>query len=165
MGIVFVHVFHHFFRSLDAWFRVFGIRVFTIRQVFHPCFVAHFVDVTRIHELHGIPVGVASPILPVLHDAVQWYAEFTVFVQHFAEFIRAFVAFTALPVPHSPKRKHGGLAGEIAYAGNDTVLRTVFINKVIVAHVAHLAIETCFLRGVGEHSGRRVVPIDAITFF
>ena len=26
----------------------------------------------------------------LLHDAVQWYAEFTVFVQHFAEFIRAF---------------------------------------------------------------------------
>ena len=150
MGVVLVHIFHHFFGGLDAWLRIFGIGIFAVRQISHPFRVSHFVDVARVHELHGIPIGIASPVLPVLHDTVQGNLQIAVFVQYTTQFIWAFVTFTALPESHGPKRKHGGLSCQLTYAGNDTVLCAVFINNVIVAHQSGFAVETGFLRCVGE---------------
>ena len=164
MRVVLVHVVNHLLRTLDSRFGITGVRILVVRQVFHPLRVAHLVDVARVHELHGVPVRVASPILPVLHDAVQGHSQFAVPVQHLAQFVRTFVAFAALPVAHRPKREHGGLPRQLADAGDDTVLGAVFIYKVIVAHQSGLAVEARFLRGVGEHGGRRVVPIESVAF-
>jgi len=58
-------------------------------EIFHPLRVTHFVDVMRVYKVHCIPVTVVSPVLPVLHDAVERHLLLTVFIEHVAQLITA----------------------------------------------------------------------------
>ena len=71
VGVVLVYVFHHLFWAFEAGFRIAGILVFAVRQVAQGFRIVHLVDVARVHEFHGVPVGIASPVLPVLYDTVE----------------------------------------------------------------------------------------------
>ena len=135
VSMVLVNVIHHLLRALDARFFVqqrFIVGVVAFGDVLHPVLVAHLVDVAGIHELHGIPVGITSPVLPVLHDAVQGYTQLAVLVEHVAQLVRTLVALAALPVAHGPEGKHGSLAGQVAQGGNHTVHAAVAIQEVVV---------------------------------
>ena len=136
--IVLMYVFHHFFRAFEARFRIACILVFSIRKVTECFFVIHLVDVAWIHEFHGIPVGITSPVLPVLYDTIQRNLKFAVFVEYAAQFVRTLVAFAALPVSHGPKREHGSLSGQVAQAGNYAILCAVFVQEIIIGAKSYL---------------------------
>ena len=135
MGIVLVDIIHHFLRALDARLpaqRSLVIGIMAFGDVFHPILIAHLIDITGIHKLHGIPVGVASPILPVLHNAIERHAQFAILVEHVAQFVRTLVAFATLPIAHSPEREHGSLAGQVTKRGNDPVHAAVAVEEIVI---------------------------------
>ena len=136
--IVLMYVFHHFFRAFEARFRIACILVFSIRKVAKCFLVVHLVDVAWIHEFHGIPVGVTSPVLPVLYDTIQRNLKFAVFVEYAAQFVRTLVAFAALPVTHGPEREHGSLSGQVADAGDYAILCAVFVQEIIIGAKSYL---------------------------
>ena len=144
-GIVGMQVSRHLLRSFDAWLHVccdkqrpvIAGRV-VIRQIAKPTLVSHLVDIMRIHEPHGIPVGVAAPVLPVLNHAVDRYFQSAVLVQHVANLVTALVSLPTLEVTHCPERKHRCLSRERAHLRHHTVLGAVLIHEIIILHHSHL---------------------------
>ena len=169
VGIVLVDVLHHLLRTLQTGLQalglVFGCHLLqVVGQVFLPGGVAHFINVIGILEAHGIPVGVATPVLPVLHDAVEGNLQLAVLVEHGGQLVAGLVALSALPMAHGPEGEHRGLSRQLAYAGDDGVLRAVAVDEVVVDARSHLAGEG---RGVGvrlalEATLAGIVPVEAI---
>ena len=93
--------------------------------------------------------------MPVLDDSIQRNFQFPVFVYDFAQFVRTFVAFTALPEAQCPERIQRGLSGQVAYSGYDSV-GVAAVDEVVVGTVAYFRVEGGFLRIV-EEVGRRVI--------
>ena len=60
--------------------------------VYHALIVAVF----RVEKLHGVPVVVVAPVLPVLHHAVEGHAKLAVFSHHVDDFLGALIALLAL---------------------------------------------------------------------
>ena len=162
MGVLLVHVVDHFFGAFDAGSAVVGILVFSVREEFHVFRITHFVDIAWVLEFHRVPVFVASPILPVLDDTVQWYFQFTVLIYYFAEFVRTFIAFAALPESQCPERIERGLTGQLAHSGYYTV-RIAAVNEIIISAIAYFRVERHLLRIVEESSRRVIIPIKGIS--
>ena len=162
MCILFMYVVDHFFRTFDAWRSIISISVFSVREEFHVFRITHFVDIAWVLEFHRVPVFVASPILPVLDDTVQRYFQFTVLIYYFAEFVRTFIAFAALPESQCPERIERGLTGQLAHSGYYTV-RIAAVNEIIISAIAYFRVERHLLRIVEESSRRIIIPIKGIS--
>ena len=163
VGVLLVHVVDHFFGAFDAGSAVVGILVFSVREEFHVFRVTHLVDVAGILEFHGVPVLVAAPVLPVLDDSIQRNFQLPVFVYDFAQFVRTFVAFAALPEAQCPERIQRGLSGQVAYSGYDSV-GVAAVDEVVVGTVAYFRVEGGFLRIVEEGGRGVIVPVEGIAF-
>ena len=85
----------------------------------------------------SIPVGVASPILPVLHDGISRNLQFAILIQYASQFIAGLIAFTALPESHRPFREHRSLSGQFSDAGDDSILRTILVHEIVVGAGSH----------------------------
>ena len=156
VGIVLVHILHHFLRTLQARLQTFslifgGHLLQVVGQVFLPSRVAYFINVIRILEAHGIPVGVAAPILPVLNDSIEWNLQLAVFVEHRGELVAGLIALAALPMAQSPEREHRCLTRQLTDAGDNTVLRAVAVDEVVVDARSHLAGESSRHLSFGAH--------------
>src|SRR5574344_303659 len=142
MCIVLMHIIYHglrglYTRRLTCCYIVGCHFLHIIRQVLCPCRITYLIDIVRIHKTHGIPVGVTSPVLPVLNNTVQWYMQLPIFIQHFCEFITGFISLTALPMPHGPKRKHSSLTGQFADSGYHSVLCAISVDEIIISTKAY----------------------------
>ena len=84
MCVLLVYIAYHLFGAFNAGSSVVGILVLSVGEELHVFRITHFVDVAGILEFHGIPVFVATPVLPVLDNSVQRNFQFTVFVYDFA---------------------------------------------------------------------------------
>ena len=60
-----------------------------------------------VEELHGVPVVVAAPVLPVLNDAIERNLQVTILVHHLEQFLLRLVAFAALMETVCPQGHHG----------------------------------------------------------
>ena len=156
-----MHVVYHLLGTFYARFGLQGLRVFSLWQEAHILRVANLVDVARVLELHRVPVRVASPVLPVLNDAVERHLQLAVLVNHAAQLVGTLVPLAALPEAERPERVHGSLAGEPPHARYHAVGRAA-VDEVIVGAVAHFRRERHLLRVVREHSRRVVVPVEAV---
>ena len=132
MGIVLVNILHHFLRTLQARFSLRLHLLHIGRKILGIGWVAHLIYIVWVLEFHRIPVGVASPILPVLHDGIGRNLQFAILVQHASQFVAGLIAFTALPEAHRPFREHGSLSGKFTDAGNDSILRTILVHEIVV---------------------------------
>ena len=90
MRIPLVYIVNHFLRAFYSWSTITCIRILTIRKIFHVFFVAHLINIARILELHGVPVRITSPILPILNDSIQRNFPITVFINLFLMLLRLF---------------------------------------------------------------------------
>ena len=138
MSILLVHIIYHFLRAFDARFFCQFFRLFAIRHILHPFFITNLIYIIGIHELHGIPVRVTSPVLPVLHNTVERNFELTIFIENATKFIRTFIALATLPITHCPKRKHGSLSGQIAQRRYHSIHRSVLIKEIIIGNQSYL---------------------------
>ena len=159
--VLLVYVVNHLLGAFNARFGLQGLRVFALWQEAHVLRVANLVDIARVLELHRVPVRVASPVLPVLYDAVERHLQLAVLVNHAAKLVGAFVAFAALPEAERPERVHGCLARELPHARNHAVGRAA-VDEVVVGAVAHLGVERHLLRVVRKRGGRIVVPVESV---
>ncbi len=100
VGIVLVDVLHHFLGTLQSRLALRLHVPHVAGQILIVGRVTHLVDVVGILKLHRVPVGVAAPILPVLHDGIGGNPQRTVLVEHTGQFVAGLVAFTALPESH-----------------------------------------------------------------
>ena len=100
--------------------------------------------------------------MPVLHDAVERNLQFTVLVEHLAQLVAGLVALAALPVSHGPEGEHGGLTGELADRGDDSVLCAVAVEEVVVDPLCHLRGEGGGFGRVLKVAASGIVPIEAI---
>ena len=137
MGIVLMNILHHLFRTLQTGFSLYLHLLHIGRKILGIGWVAHLIYIVWVLELHRIPVGVASPILPVLHDGISRNLQFAILVQHASQFITGLIALTALPEAHRPFREHGSLSGEFTDAGDDSILRTILIHEIVVGAGSH----------------------------
>ena len=163
MAVVAVDIVYHFLRTLDArllWFQVFHVT----GQVALPGRISHLINIVRVHEAHGIPVGVASPVLPVLYHCVDRNLQFTVFVEHADEFIAGLIAFATLPEAHGPQGRQCSLSREFTYGGDDAVGRAVAIEKVVVDKRSHLTAHRRLRSSVVEQRASGIVPIEPVAF-
>ena len=119
-----------------------------------------------VEELHSVPCVVGAPVLPVLDDAVERYAQFAVAAHHLEQFALTLVALAALVETIGPQGKHGHLTCEVTHLGNHAI-GIAAIYEIVVNGRAHLALEhhlsTHALVGGDESGGRVVVPIDAVS--
>ena len=132
MGIVLVNILHHLFRTLQAGFSLCLHLLHIGRKILGIGWVAHLIYIVWVLELHRIPVGVASPILPVLHNGISRNLQFAILVQHARQFIAGLIALAALPEAHRPFREHCSLSGEFTNAGDDSILRTILVHEIVV---------------------------------
>ena len=167
MSVIAVHVVHHLFGALQPRRLPCGQAAHVGGQVFLPLRVAHLIDIVRVHKAHGVPVGVAAPVLPVLHNTVERQPSAAELVEHRGQLVARFVAFAALPVAHGPEREHRGAARKLSYSRDDAVLRAVAIEEIIVHAGRHLAGEDGAARGrrVGPARASGVVPVEAVALF
>ena len=77
--------------------------------VYHALIVAVF----RVEKLHGVPVVVVAPVLPVLHHAVEGHAKLAVFSHHVDDFLGALVALLALVKAEVPQWRQLCAAGHL----------------------------------------------------
>ena len=140
MRIPLVYIVNHFLRAFYPWSTITCIRILTIRKIFHVFLVAHLINIARILELHGVPVRITSPILPILNDSIQRNFPITVFINHFAQFIRTLITLAALPESKCPKRIKRSLPGQITDSGYHAI-RIATINEIIVGTIAHFRVE------------------------
>ena len=113
-------------------------------------------------ELHGIPVRVAAPVLPVLHDGIDGDVAATVFVEHTRKLVGCLVAFAALPIAIGPEREHRGLAAQPTDLLHHAVLCTVLVEEVVIDALADAAAQGCPAGIVAPERLSRIVPIDAV---
>ncbi len=135
--VVAVDIVHHLLRALKPRLAAGGCVLCcqlaqVVGQVLCPGGIRHLINIIWVLKSHGVPVAVAAPVLPVLHDAVEGYAQLAVAIQHCGQLVAGLVALAALPVAHGPQRKHCGLACELAYAIDDAVLTAVAIHHIVV---------------------------------
>ena len=124
--------------------------------------VNHALGVTEVgvDELHGIPVVVAAPVLPVLDDAVEGHTRLPVGAEHLQQFVLRLVAFAALVEAVGPQRQHGHLARQVAHLADDTICIAA-IHEIVVHALSHLAFQ-CKHLVVADHGGGVVVPVHAV---
>ena len=80
------------------------------------------------------------PYAKMVYDTVQRYFQFTVLVYYFAEFVRTFIAFAALPESQCPERIERGLTSQLAHSGYYTV-RIATVNEIIISAIAYFRVE------------------------
>ena len=113
-----------------------------------------------VEELHGIPVVVASPVLPVLDDAVERHSEFTVLSADLQQFLLRLIAFTTLVEAVGPEREHRCLAREVTQFADDSVCRSSE-EEIIIYGITHLRLQSEAFGSI-KFSGRVVIPVDSI---
>ena len=132
MGIILVNILHHFLRTLQTRLSLCLHLLHICRKILGKGWVSHLIYIIWILELHRIPVGVASPILPVLHDGISRNLQFAILIQYASQFVAGLIALTALPEAHRPFREHRSLSGQLADAGDDSILCTILVHKIVV---------------------------------
>ena len=75
---------------------------------------ALIVGIVGVEEVHGVPMVVVAPILPVLHHAVERHTEAAIAAYDINDFLHAHVALFALIEAEVPQRGQLGLARERA---------------------------------------------------
>ena len=163
VGIVLVDIFHHLFWTLQSRLTLRLHAPHILRKIFVVGRIAHFINIVRILEFHRIPVGVASPVLPILNDGIRRNLQLTILVQYTSQLIAGLISLTALPEAHRPLRKHGSLTCQLSDAGDNTILRTILVHEVIVGASAYFAREGSEI-GIIEVSLAGIVPIESIAF-
>ena len=113
-----------------------------------------------VEELHGIPVVVGAPVLPVLYDAVEGYAEPTVLPYDLQQLLLALVAFAALVEAVGPQREHGRLPCEVPQLAYHAV-GVAAEHEIVAQVIADLRLESQRIARV-ELCGRVVVPVYAV---
>ena len=113
-------------------------------------------------ELHGVPVRVAAPVLPVLHDGVDGDVAAAVFVEHARKLVGCLVALAALPVAVRPEREHRRLTAQPTDLLHHAVLRAVLVEEVVIDALADAAAQGCPAGIVAPERLSRIVPIDAV---
>ena len=132
MSIVLVNILHHLLRTLQARFALCLHLLHIGRKILGKGRVAHLINIIWVLELHRIPVGVASPILPVLHDGIGRNLQFAILIQYACQFIACLIALATLPEAHRPFREHRSLSGEFSDAGDDSILCTILVHEIVV---------------------------------
>ena len=128
--------------------------------------VDHFLGVREVGivELHSVPlVVVGAPILPVLHDTVEGYAQFAVLLDHAEQFFLALIALLRLEETIGPQRVHLHLTCQVAQQALHFVGR-VTTEEVVIGTRCHLRGESHLHRIVRECGGRCVIPQQAVAF-
>ena len=173
MGIVLMNILHHFLRTLQTRLSLCLHLLHICRKILGKGRVAHLIYIIWILEFHRIPVGIASPILPVLHDGIGRNLQFTILVQYARQFIAGLIALAALPEAHRPFREHRSLSGQLADAGDDSILCTILVHKIVVGTGSYftgegstgrltIIILRCY--DIIEISFSRIVPVKTIAF-
>ena len=168
VGILPVHVVHHLLRRGQARGALclrlgnLGIGILVVGKVTHLLRVANLVEVMGVLELHGVPVRVATPVLPVLHDGVDGDVAAAVFVEHARKLVGCLVALAALPVAVRPEREHRRLAAQPPYLLHHAVLRAVLVEEVVVDALADAAAQGGPAGIVAPERLSCIVPIDAV---
>ena len=119
------------------------------------------VGIVRVQELHGVPVVVVAPILPVLHDAVEGHLVGTVLADDVDDLLCAHVALLALVESEVPYRRQLGAARQMAPLAQH-ILGVVAHEHVVIDGLPGGG-EGGSIGGIGERSRRIVVPIEGIT--
>ena len=88
-------------------------------------------------KVHRIPQVVATPILPILDNAVKRHIQCTVLVDDAFRFLGTLVALLTLPESISPQWEHGHIARQMTNLGDDTIGRTT-VHEVIVNTFSYL---------------------------
>ena len=163
MCIVLMYILHHLLRRFQAGFAL-GLHILhVIGQILAPGRIAHLIYIIRVLEFHCVPVGVASPVLPVLHDGICRNLQLTILVEHASQLVTGLVSFATLPEAHRPSGKHGRLSCQLSDACDDTILRAVFVHEIIVGTHTHLTGEGSGVFVIIEVTLSGIVPIDTIT--
>ena len=117
-------------------------------------FIHHLLGIwkIRVQKLHGVPMEVVAPILPVLNNAVQRNFQLAVLFDNTNYFVLAFIAFSALPVTVSPQRQHRHLPRQVPHLSNHPISITA-VHKIIIDAIADIRFECCTVRTVDEKSG------------
>ena len=105
MGIVLVNILHHFLRTLQTRLSLCLHLLHIGRKILGIGWVAHLIYIIWILEFHRIPVGIASPILPVLHDGISRNLQFAILVQNACQFIQAITLLISSLLPRQYFRK------------------------------------------------------------
>ena len=165
-----MHIIDHLLRSGQTWSTLLldlgnlSCGILVVGQIAHLLRIANLVEVMGILKLHGIPVRIATPVLPVLYDGIDGDVALAIFVEHTRQLVRSLVALAALPVTIRPKREHRSLAAQQAHLLHHAVLRTVLIHEVIVDALGHSAAQSCAVGAVAPERLASIVPIDAVAF-
>src|SRR5260370_41760374 len=82
-------------------------------------------------ELHWIP-AVFAPVLPVLHQCVDWNVSLPEFCRDVEDLLLTGIAFSTLPISVRPFGKQRRFASKLAVVGDDAVqlwsVKTVIVN-------------------------------------
>ena len=114
-------------------------------------------------EVHRVPHIVASPVLPVLDDAVERHFESAILVNDALRLGCSLVAFFRLPEAEGPHWEHRHIACQVANLRDNSV-GTPAIHEVVVDAFACFRVEGHAVEVVLEEGGSVVVPIDAPAF-
>ena len=120
------------------------------------------VRIGRIQELHGVPVGVVPPVLPVLDDAVQGHLELPVLLDDGDQFLRRAVALLGLQEAVLPERVHRRPAGQGADVPHHRVAAAA-AQEEIRAVLSGLRREGNPLLAALELRRGVIVPIDGVS--
>ena len=134
-----MNILHHLLRTLQSRLSLCLHLLHISRKILGISWVAHLINIIWVLELHRIPVGIASPILPILHDGISRNLQFAILIQYACQFIAGLIALAALPEAHCPFREHRSLSGEFTDAGDDSILRTILVHEIVVSAGSHFA--------------------------
>ena len=110
-------------------------------------------------KVHGVPKIVATPILPVLDDAVEGHLQLAILIYNTLRLGSRLITLLRLPVAKGPQWEHGHIAREVAHLGNHTVGRAA-VHEVVVYTLTCLRVEGHAIRIVLKQCWRIVFPID-----
>ena len=168
VGILPMHVVHHLLwrgqarGTLCLRLGNLDIGILVVGQVTHLLGVAYLVEVMWVLELHRVPLRIAAPVLPVLHDGIDRDVTAAVFVEHARKLVWRLVALAALPVAIGPQREHRGLSAQQSNLLHHAVLRAVLVEEVVIDALADAAAQGGPASIVAPERLSCIVPIDAV---
>ena len=111
-------------------------------------------------EVHRVPQVVATPVLPVLDDAVEGDLQLTILINDTFRFAGCLITLLRLPVTIGPERKHRHVTRQVAHLCNDAIC-TAAIHEVIVDALAGLRVKGHAVGIVLKQRRGVVLPIES----
>ena len=132
------------------------MRMIIVNTVNHLLIVAE----RGIEKFQSVPLRVISPILPILHHAVDWHMKLPVFLDDSHRFAGTLVAFLRLIESEVPKRHHASIACQPAHGSHHSL--AVVACQDVVVDFATRTLEVSVHIVIAESGRRVVVPEESI---